>query len=106
MDCWKEIKNLSVKTIETLDRGNSFDVVVILEQSLIVRPHSSGKERIIARNEVDGSYRELIVRGEITRSDIQERYSPRNPAYVAALLESLPNIKYSLKPIRLHLIRE
>jgi len=102
MEIWVEVKKLQGKTLKTLDRNNPFDIVDVGARKLIVKPHVRGIERGIRRQAIEGAFKELVMRGEITRADIRCRHSNFNPAYVAAILASLPNVTFSLKPIRLY----
>ena len=102
MDCWSEIAQLKGHTLKTLDRRKPFDVVAITDQTVIVKPHTSSKERFIDRQEIEGAFDQLMRQGQISRAEIQARYSPRNPAYVATLLATLPRVGCSIRPIELH----
>ncbi len=99
MDSWTEVGKLLNRTLKTLDRNRPFKVVAITDNALLIRPEASGKDRLIDRREVEDSLSELRRRGEITRSEIQENYSPRNPAYVAAILAALSGVRVSVRPI-------
>jgi hypothetical protein len=102
MNIWPEIEKLQGKTLNTLDSKKPFDVVYVGEQRVIVRPHVRKVERPIRRECIEGAYSELRLNGEISRCDIRDRYTNFNPAYVAAILASLPGVTYLLKPIRLY----
>ncbi len=101
MNIWVEIEKLAGQTLATLDQRKPFDVVEVSDHDVIVRPHKTGIERKIQRDEIEDAFKRLVAIGELTRSDIREEFSNFNPAYVAAILAQLPNIKYSRKPIRL-----
>lgn len=105
MNTWDEIKKLKGRTLTTLDHRKPFDIVDVTEHALIVRPHETNIERRVQRNEIEDAYKRLVAIGELTRSEIMKEFSSFNPAYVAAILAELPNIKYSRKPIRLSVIR-
>jgi hypothetical protein len=99
LSCWTEIRNLKGHTLKTLDRRKPFQVVEVTEHNVIVVPIETGKERPVPREGIEKAYRQLIVKGSLTRSDIMKEYSPFNPAYVAALLAELPGVQHSLRPI-------
>jgi hypothetical protein len=101
MECWEEIHKLKGRTLKTLDRGNPFDVVDVTERVVVVRPHENNKVRKIGRDRIEGAYKELIAKREITRSEIRSKYSEFNPAYIAAMLANLPGVTHITKPIRL-----
>ena len=102
MSIWSEIEKLQGKTLNTLDRKKPFDIVYVGEQTVIVRPHVRRLERPIRRQVIEDAFAELKLRGEISRCEIRDRYTSFNPAYVAAILSSLPGVTYLLKPIRLY----
>jgi len=105
MEYWEEIKELEGSTLKTLDRGKRFDILVVTDHGVIVQPHSSRKERLVPRKEIEGAYHELLSNREITRTIIEAKYSPRNPVYVAAILAELLNIYYTIRPIHLRMKR-
>ena len=98
---WGEIQKLSGTTVRTLNRRKPFDIISVTEQSIIILPRATGKERTIQRIVVENAYRRLVVTGSLTRSDIQKDFSEYNPAYVVAILAELPGVRYSRSPIRL-----
>jgi len=101
IDCWQEVKKLQGQTLKTLDQRKSFDILGATYSCVEIFLHSKKSYRKIYRQEIEGACDELKTRREITRSEIEERHSPRNPAYVAAILATLPGVGYSLNPIRL-----
>ena len=101
MNIWDELGKLEGKTLSTLDQRKPFDVLEVSAQGMIIRPHETDTERKIRRHEIEDAYRRLTAIGELTRSEIREEFSKFNPAYVAAILAELPNVKYARKPIRL-----
>ena len=101
MNLWMEINKLTGQTLKTLDRRNPFDVVEVSEHAVVVRPHKSGIERKISRDSMENAYKRLSVAGEITRVEVRENFSQFNPAYVVAILAELPDVKHSIRPIRL-----
>lgn len=68
---------------------------------MTVQPLSTGKERPIPRAGIENAFRRLTVMGEITLSDLENKYTPRNPVYTAAILAEIPGVKSYTKPIRL-----
>ncbi len=99
MELWKEIEKLKGETLQTLRDGKRFDVLDVNVEVVIIRPHASMKERPVKRSEIEGAFKELSALGHISRAKIEERHSPRNPAYVASILSTLPGVKYTLSPI-------
>jgi hypothetical protein len=102
MNYWLEIDKLKGKTLRTLDRGNPFDGVAVTDSDVIVQPHVRDMERKISRKEIEGAFRELSTRRELTRVKIHEQYSEFNTAYVAAILAALPGVEHKIRPIRLY----
>lgn len=49
INCWEEIKNLSGRTLKTLDRRKPFQVVEVTEHIVTVMPLGTEKERPIQR---------------------------------------------------------
>jgi hypothetical protein len=101
MKLWSEISKLEGKTLRTLDRNRPFDVVKVGVREVIVRPHVRGIVRTIHRDAIEDAFSELAARGKMARTDIRNRYSDFNPAYIAAMLAALPGVKVFKKPIRL-----
>jgi len=102
MEIWSEIKKLKGTTLKTLDQNRPFDIVEVTDQKIIVKPHTRNIARTIERGAIEDAFGELALRGEITRADIRERYMSFNPAYVAAILATLPGATTLRKPIRLY----
>ena len=103
---WNEVKKLEGKTLKTLDRGNTFIILVVSDYGVIVKPLATDKEWLVPRSEIEGAYRELFSNKEITRALIESKYSPRNPVYIAAILAELPGVWYTIRPIHLRLESE
>ena len=101
LNYWAEIRNLKGRTLKTLNRHKPFQVVEVTEHAITVLPLETGKERPIQRAGIENAFRHLVATGELTRAEIEKEYSPRNIAYVAAMLAEFPGVKYALQPIRL-----
>ncbi len=102
MELWSEIEKLEGKVLKGLDQRKPFEVVKVLNSSVIVMPLSTKKERLVPRKEFEGAYRELIALGQISRNQIMALYSPWNPVYVAAMLAELPHVTHTIRPIVLY----
>ena len=94
-----ELKKLAGQTLHTLSRHQPFDVVSVDAYEVEIYVRSSGKKRRVPMTEIEPAWRDLRRRGELTRAEIEEHWSPRNPAYVAAMLAALPGVTYVSKPI-------
>jgi hypothetical protein len=99
MEFWKLLVGLQGKVLKTLDQGRPFDVLHVSQANVIIVPHKNNKNRTIYMKEIEGSYRKLKAIGRITRVEIEAQFSPRNPAYVAAILATLPGVRSHGKPI-------
>jgi len=99
MEFWKSIIGLQGKVLNTLDQGKPFDISHVSSTRVNIIPHKSKIERTIYMKEIEGSYRKLKAIGRITRVEIEAEFSPRNPAYIAAILSTLPGVRYHCKPI-------
>lgn len=100
VDCWSQVQTLEGKTLRTLDRHKSFEVVVT-DDSQVLLKLSTGKVRPVRREEIEGAFRELEREGEIDLKGIEARHSPRSTAYVATILAELEGVKYRVRPVRL-----
>jgi hypothetical protein len=103
---WIEVQNLKGRTLRTLDQRKPFDIVTITENTVLVLPHSTRKERPLPRTGIENAYRHLLAIGRLTLAEIEKEYAPYNPVYVAAILAELPGVKYKLNPIALLVAKE
>jgi len=101
MNIWNEIEKFKGQTLRTLDQRKPFDIVAVTKHAVVVRPHKSDTDRQISRSAIENACRRLLADGEITRTEIHSEFSEFNPAYVAAILAELPNVKHSIRPIKL-----
>ena len=101
MKIWDEIEKLKGQTLRTLDHRKPFDIVDVTEHDVIVRPHKSDIERQISRDAIENAAKRLLAVGQLTRTEVHAEFSEFNPAYVAAILAELPNVKHSIRPIKL-----
>jgi hypothetical protein len=101
MNIWGEVEKLKGQTLRTLDQHKPFDIVDVTEHAVIVCPHKSDAERKISRDEIENAAKRLLAVGQLTRTEVHAEFSEFNPAYVAAILAELPNVKHSIRPIKL-----
>jgi hypothetical protein len=101
MDIWTIIEDLDGLTLHTLDQKKPFRVKAVGDSGVTILVKKTRNERFISRSEIEGSFNDLWVIGELSRGDIRDRHSEANPAYVAAILSEIPGVRYKLKPIRL-----
>ncbi len=75
---------------------------VVIENPVLNSPFEEPKRHFkFTEDGITDAFKRLVSIGELTRSEIREEFSNFNPAYVAAILAKLPNIKHARKPIRL-----
>jgi len=102
VELWDEIKKLEGKTLTTLDQGRSFEVLAVFNSGVVINPLRTKKERMVPWKQIEGAFRQLLAFGQIARSEIEAQHSPRNPAYVAAMLANLPHVMHTKRPIVLY----
>lgn len=96
MNLQQEFEKLIGKTLATLDRHKRFDVLSVGPKQILLFLHSSQKERKIRWEEIEPAWALLQRQDQLTRAAIQDNFSQRNPAYVAALLATLPGVSNRL----------
>jgi YgiT-type zinc finger domain-containing protein len=94
------------ETCPTLKHGHKFQVLKKGSNHIELMICSTGKPRRIARHEVEEAWQHLIGTGSLTRKEIMQQFSSRNPAYVAALLARMPGVEVRLDPVITLLYRE
>jgi len=99
MISWESIRRLQGRTLKTLKQSMLFDVVEVTASRAILHLHSTGNDRFVPRREIEGVVEALLKRRRISRKEIEANWSPRNPAYVAAMLAALPEIECLTSPI-------
>ena len=103
MEIWKTIEKLTGTELATLDRRRQFVITAATDDTLLIKVKSTSQPRSIARQEIETAWQALETQNELSRSEIEERFSPRNPAYVASVLAMLPGVQVSTRPIVLRL---
>jgi hypothetical protein len=91
---------LKGRRLMTLKDKRIFTLLDIEGNKVFIRVEATGKERKIdIEKEIRPAYEELKKRKRLTRKEIEKNFSPRNPAYVAAILTQFFKVKFSLKPV-------
>jgi len=98
---WEEIKKLNGQTLRTLAQKKPFDILDVTEHAVLICLQETQTPRPISRDEIENAHRHLASTGQTTRTEIREKFSEYNPAYVAAILAELPNVQHSARPIKL-----
>ena len=96
-----ELVSLENAKIKTLEQHKEFEILNVSLSVIRIRVGATGKERRISFPGLHGAYEDLKRNGELTRINIEIKYNPRNPAYVAAILSKFDGVTYKLKPITL-----
>ena len=94
MNLRHELEKLTGKTLATLDRQKRFDVLSVMPKQIMLYIQATGKERKMHWREIEPAWELLQREGQLTRITIRDRFSEANPAYVAALLASLPGVTH------------
>ena len=103
MDLASELKKLQGKRLSTLYQNKPFEIKQVSTNQIILKT-STESQRPIPMKELTLAWTHLEKHKELTRSQIRDLgYSEFNPAYVVAILASLPGVKHSLSPIVLRL---
>lgn len=92
----QELQKLTGKTLATLDQHKRFDVLAVSPHQILLYIQATDKERKVRWEEIEPAWERLRSQGQLTRVEIREQFSERNPAYVAALLAALPGVAHRL----------
>ncbi len=103
MDLVGELKKLQGKRLTTLYQNKPFEIKQVSNDQIILKT-SKESQHPIPMKEILLAWNHLEKHKELTRSQISNLgYSELNPAYVVAILASLPGVTHSLSPIILRL---
>ena len=104
MDLIVELKKLQGKRLTTLYQNKPFEITQVSNNQIILKT-SKESQRPIPLKEITSAWNHLEKHKKLTRSQVRDLgYSEFNPAYVVAILASLPGVKHNLEPIILQLI--
>ncbi len=103
MDLAVELRKLQGKRLSTLYQKKPFEIIQVSNNQIILKT-STESQRPIPLKEIALAWKHLEKNKKLTRSEVRDLgYSEFNPAYVVAILASLPGVKHSLGPIILTL---
>ncbi len=102
MDVWSVVDTLKGRELQTLRDKHKFHILAVTGTSVILHLRSTDKDRVVKREEIEQAYQALTRLGQLSRGDIRNLCSERNPAYVAAILAALPNCRYTVDPITIY----
>jgi hypothetical protein len=103
MDLTVELKNLQGKRLTTLYQNKPFEITQVSNNQIILKT-SKDPQHPIPLKEITRAWNHLEKHKELTRSEVRDLgYSEFNPAYVVAILASLPGVTHSLGPIILRI---
>jgi hypothetical protein len=103
MEIWDDLKALEGKTLSTLDQNKKFDMTSVSNEIILIHIHSTKKKRSIRSKEITSAWEKLKIERTLSRSQIEQEFAPRNPAYVVAILANLPGVRHRVKPIVLRM---
>ena len=96
------IKELTGKNLNTLFQKKRFTVNGI-QGNLILITTSTGTPRNVPLQGTIDAYHHIMKQGILKSTEIRENnFSDWNPAYIAAILASFPEIEHTVRPITLH----
>jgi len=98
----ERFSGLQGKTLSTLARNKKFDILLVTDDEIIIKLHSSGKTRPITRRELEKAWKELKARGVITQKHIMDS-GCWNSAFVTTFLAQIPGVSYRTRPVTLFL---
>ena len=97
------INSLRGKQLHTLDQRKPFTVDGVKDNLILITTSTNAPRNVPLQGTID-AYNHIIKRGVLTRAEIRENnYSDWNPAYIAAILTSFPEVEYKTRPITLYL---
>lgn len=91
---------LKGKTFDTLARDSKFTIEDVTPSGIFITVHSTGNDRQIFRKEIENAWEELLQNGMLFATQVLASGS-RSSAYIVTILSKLPDVTYTLKPIRL-----
>lgn len=96
---WNTLRKilLDKEYLFTLKEEKPFRIIDFSNKEILIQT-TENKLRKISRNEIEDSYNYLIKNGKISRIQIQELFSPYNPAYVASILACNEDIIFQITP--------
>ena len=103
MDLAGELRKLQGKRLSTLYQNKPFEITQVSNNQIILKT-STESYRPIPMKEITLAWNHLEKHKELTRGEVRDLgYSEFNPAYVVAILASVPGVTHSLSPIILRL---
>lgn len=103
MDLATELRKLQGKHLSTLYQKKPFEIIQVSNNQIILKT-STEAQRPIPLKELTLAWNHLEKHKELARGEVRDLgYSEFNPAYVVAILASLPGVTHSLSPIILRL---
>jgi|Deesub1362A_J573_1020465.scaffolds.fasta_scaffold00057_98 hypothetical protein len=104
---WEELRDIiqGLDEVRTLSRGNINRIVKVTETSITVQNIDTLVEREISKEDFEYAWEVLESQGKLYMEDLAPRLHGRK-AIIMALLNKLPYISYSNRPVTLHLLRE
>jgi hypothetical protein len=86
---WERVRALKGWRLPTVSGRAAFDITAVDDDSVHVVPHSSGKPRIIKREEFERAEALGLATVDVTPIELRRAgISEFNPAYVAAIIRA------------------
>ncbi len=103
MDLTTELRNLQGKRLTTLYQNKPFEITQVSNNQIILKT-STEPQHPIPLKEIASAWNHLKKKKKMTSSEVRDLgNSEVNPAYIVAILASLPGVTHSLAPIILNL---
>jgi len=103
MDITVELGKLQGKRLLTLYQKKPFEITQVCSDQIILKT-TKESQRPIPLKEIKRAWKHLQKHKKLTNSEVRDLgYSDSDPAYVVAILASLPGVTHSLTPIVLKL---
>jgi hypothetical protein len=103
MDLTTELRKLQGKRLTTLYQNKPFEITQVTNNQIILKT-STKPQHSIPLKEIASAWNHLEKKKKMTSSEVRDLgNSEVNPAYIVAILASLPEVTHSLAPIILHL---
>ena len=87
---WERIRALEGRTLPTVSGRAAFDIASVGDDYVRVIPHSSGKPRLIRRQEFERAEMFRLARADVIPIPLRDaKISEFNPAYVATIIRAV-----------------
>lgn len=102
---WEQISRLEGRRLVTLAQQKPFVIKAVAPTGLSLHVSDTNTFRELQRKSLESAWAHLVQKRELGQTEIAAHYSPRSSAYVATILNALPDVTCTHAPIRLRLRR-